>query len=638
MEGHGKRRWPCGRCYRGEWRQDMMWGEGQLTWPTGESYTGQFRKGAFHGRGIRVWPGGDRYVGEFDSGEQEGSGTFQSAAEGWVFEGQWMHGRMYGKGRMKWPEDIAYVGEWRDGVREGHGRMTWPDGSWYEGPFQRNHIEGHGQKTFADGAWFEGEFHDGEFDGHGTFHWPDGTEFEGLWRQSEITGPGCHRFPGGTTITGTFEDGGASGEGMKRWACGCVYTGTLLNNRIHQYGTFRWPDGRCYVGHFEDDAMHGEGTLSWSDSGGLCTYRGEFRYNAFEGRGVLEWSSGARFDGEFHAGLYDGEGCFEWPGRGSVYRGHWALGEMCGQGMFECNGGDSSGSSYVYVGAFRQGHMEGIGQLSFRLTSGDYDEYLGDFHFSRFTGTGSFSWGSGASLEGLFEDGYCNRVGRKVYVDGRVYTGELRYDLEHGKGVMSEPGGRNFVALWHEGKPVKELLESCAPELHLTASPCGHGGLFFQAGGRSEERGGLTDNEDELEAKARVGSPAAGKGSLRPVLPVMDKRGEPMEGKAIVVYLNGDRYIGHMRAGRKHGRGMYVYADLMTYSGVWEDDVLEGVQHPVMQDVLPVEVRKLHGNREIVGAVCGGEGPWVDTLGSGAQTVAVPPGRHSCAAPHVLGP
>lgn len=633
MEGTGTQLWRCGRCYEGQWRQDMMWGEGRLLWPTGESYEGQFRREAFHGKGTRVWPNGDMYTGEFDSGEQEGSGTFKSEVEGWVFQGQWIHGRMYGKGRVKWPDGTVYEGEWRDGVRDGDGQLTWPDGSIFEGCFQRNHIEGRGRKTFADGAWFEGQFSDGEFEGHGTFHWPDGTEFEGLWHQSEISGPGCHRFPGGTTITGTFEDSGASGEGTKRWACGCVYTGMLLKNRIDRCGTFKWPGGRCYIGRFEDDAMHGEGTLVWADSGGVCTYRGEFQRNAFEGRGTLEWSSGARFEGEFFRGLYHGEGCFEWPGRHSLYKGHWVLGEMSGKGRLECGASDSGGDiGYVYVGAFHRGQLEGKGQVNFKLPSGNYDEYRGEFHFSRFYGRGTFTWSSGASLEGLFEDGFCNRVGRKVYPDGHVYTGSLRHDLEHGRGVVSELGGRNLVAIWQDGKPVKELMQSYAPELQLAAGIVSDAGTSSGGSSRHELSGGFDDGkvvgEADVDAKSVAARTTAGSKAVELVnklsggslLPIMDKNGELVEGKAIVGFLNGDRYVGCMRGGRKHGRGMYVYADHVTYTGIWQDDMLGGVRHPVTLDVLPIEVKKLHSYEDISEFDSGSNDPWGGTLPTRGQS------------------
>eukprot|EP00427_Karlodinium_veneficum_P055101 CAMPEP_0169419160 /NCGR_PEP_ID=MMETSP1017-20121227/64809_1 /TAXON_ID=342587 /ORGANISM="Karlodinium micrum, Strain CCMP2283" /LENGTH=74 /DNA_ID=CAMNT_0009527759 /DNA_START=219 /DNA_END=440 /DNA_ORIENTATION=+ len=70
-------------------------------------------------------------------------------------------------------------------------------------------------------------------------------------------------------------------------------------------------------------------------------------------------------------------------------------------------------------------------------------------------------------LTGLFEDNFCNRVGRKVYTDGRVYTGELRYDLEHGKGIQTEPQRKRFVGIWQDGVTIEELFDSCAPEVAL---------------------------------------------------------------------------------------------------------------------------------------------------------------------------
>lgn len=389
--------------------------------------------------------------------------------------------------------------------------------------------------------------------------------------------------------------------------------GMLQKNHIHDNGAFTWPDGRRYSGRFRDGAMDGQGTLVWKDGSGVSTYKGEFKQNSFAGCGYLEWSSGALFEGEFQNGLYHGEGCFEWPGRRSFYRGQWNYGEMCGKGLLECDTADVAtigGSvgcraSYVYQGAFRRGHMEGMGQLTFLLSTGGYDEYIGEFRLSNFSGLGAFNWNSGASLEGLFEDGYCNRVGRKVYPDGRVYSGELRFDLENGKGVVSEPGGRNFVAIWQGGRPVKELLESYAAELHCA------GDLFFVDNDCGSAASALNNYKQGIpevvpaDAFSEAGKPAlssragsknrpGSKSSMRPTLPIMDATGQPLQGRAAVGFLNGDRYVGCLRGGRKHGRGVYVYADCTAYCGVWEEDILNGVRHPVMSDALPVEVKQLH--------------------------------------------
>jgi len=575
MWGRGEKRWPNGRKYQGEWRRDMMWGDGEMTWPSGETFTGQFRKGIFHGKGTRVWPNGDWYAGEFKNGEQEGEGTFESAAEGWIYNGRWLHGRMFGEGEVVWPEGIRYSGDWKDGIREGHGRLTWPDRSSYEGQFRKNCIEGRGRKVLPDGSWFEGHFHDGELEGHGTFHWPDGTEFEGLWHCSEIVGPGCHRFPDDTLITGVFEDRGASGEGTKRWANGCIYTGTLRQNQICKHGSLSWPDGRSYVGHFHDEAMHGEGTLMWNDKVGKCIYKGRFERNLFHGEGVLEWSNRAKYTGQFRGGLYHGEGMFEWPDKVNVYRGQWEYGEMCGRGVQTTSGevaGQKRGDAFVYVGEFSQGNMEGQGHVTFVTQGGQHDQYKGELRNSMFHGLGTYYWASGHSLAGFFADNICSRVGRKVYPDGQIYFGELQADLEHGKGVLKE-GNQRLIGLWHEGVCVEELFETFVPALELDAIEGEEWQKVF---------GGFR----------KAQAPEGGWLSL----PIHDSSGDPVEGKAIVLYLNGDKYIGDVKAGKKHGLGMYVYADLTAYKGAWAEDYMNNSKHPLSEPTAQVE--KLHNLNE----------------------------------------
>mmetsp|Transcript_38371 Transcript_38371/g.105693 ORF Transcript_38371/g.105693 Transcript_38371/m.105693 type:complete len:746 (-) Transcript_38371:104-2341(-) len=583
MWGQGEKCWPNGRKYRGEWARDMMWGDGEMTWPSGETFTGQFRKGIFHGRGTRVWPSGDWYAGEFVNGEQEGEGTFESSAEGWVYNGRWLHGRMFGEGRVEWPNSVAYKGEWNDGIREGHGRLTWPDGSWYEGQFCRNCIEGRGRKALPDGSWFDGHFHDGELTGTGTFHWADGTEFEGLWHNSEIVGPGCHRFPDDTTITGVFEDRGASGEGTKKWANGCSYTGTLLRNQVHRHGVLKWPDGRCYHGHFRDETMHGEGILTWSDKDGTCRYRGCFENNAFHGHGVLDWSNKARYQGEFRDGLYHGEGIFRWPDKLNVYRGQWERGEMSGRGVLTSAGelNNSGGDAFVYVGEFCKGHMQGQGCVTFPVptpgaapasaafVAAKKSTYRGEFSHSMFHGLGTFTWASGHSLSGRFQQNTCCHVGCKVYPGGQMYYGELENDLEHGKGVLMDNGTR-LIGLWKKGQIVEELFETFVPALDLDAIEGDEWQKVF---------GGFREAPEKQE---QVDNASAGSG----------KKLE--DGEAIWLYLSGDRYVGRVRQGKKHGLGMYVYADLSSYKGQWSADTMGGIRHPLPEKERSEQVVKLH--------------------------------------------
>jgi hypothetical protein len=215
----------------------------------------------------------------------------------------------------------------------------------------------------------------------------------------------------------------------------------------------------------------------------------------------------------------------------------------------------------MYSGDFFAGNMEGKGTITF-ITK---DQYVGHFKNSMFDGLGTYTWSTGTSLSGLFEKNFCNRVGKKTYPGGQVYVGELSLDLEHGKGVYLD-GKQRLLGLWEQGTLTEELFESVVPALEIDVD--GDGQKVF---------GGYR--------AANVGSPS---------LPVQDENG-PVEGQAIVLFLNGDKYIGQMRGGKKHGQGMYIYADLTAYKGMWEEDRLNGVVHPMGDEQLPVEVKQLHG-------------------------------------------
>jgi len=158
-------------------------------------------------------------------------------------------------------------------------------------------------------------------------------------------------------------------------------------------------------------------------------------------------------------------------------------------------------------------------------------------------------------------------------------VGELRQDVEHGRGVFTErPGGRRLVGTWHDGALVAELYEIAVPALE-------------------EEAGGA-------EVQTVFGGHRT-KEQADPSIPVVDDNtGELVEGKSIVLFTNGDRYVGSLKGGKKEGWGMYVYADLSAYKGEWVDDCLDGVRHPMPREELPAStqaVRELNeqGEREV---------------------------------------
>lgn len=73
----------------------------------------------------------------------------------------------------------------------------------------------------------------------------------------------------------------------------------------------------------------------------------------------------------------------------------------------------------------------------------------------------------------------------------------------------------------------------------------------------------------------------------------------------MVMFRNGDKYIGDVQGGKKHGEGMYVYANCTAFKGTWvEDELLPAdggdgrVMHPVQGDALTEDVKRLQDANE----------------------------------------
>jgi hypothetical protein len=279
----------------------------------------------------------------------------------------------------------------------------------------------------------------------------------------------------------------------------------------------------------------------------------------FQGHGVLEWSVKARYVGEFFNGLYHGEGTFEWPDKAHVYRGQWQFGEMSGKGTL------TTGCGSIYSGEFHAGNMEGRGTITF-ITN---DQYVGEFKDSNFNGLGCYTWSSGTSLVGVFENNFCDKVGKKTYPSGQVYMGELSEDQEHGRGVLSDQHGARIVGVWNMGRLEEELVETIVPANEVDAS-------------------NAVEREHRVFVSARPVD-----GGVAPAQDLTTAVGGE-EGRSLVVFTNGDKYIGGLKNGMKQGTGMYVYADGSAYKGTWECDAMDGVAHPSAPLDESEETQRLH--------------------------------------------
>ncbi|KAG7338451.1 MORN repeat-containing protein [Nitzschia inconspicua] len=160
-------------------------GNGRLEYEKeGRWYEGDWIHGRWTGYGRLSNGDGDFYEGGLKNDHKHGHGVMRFA-DGRVFEGEYIRGQMV-NGKMTYQDGSVYEGAWVDGMRHGKGKCIFIDGSEYEGDFREGNFHGHGKMTWNDGGWYVGEWCDGEMHGRGKEIRPDGSErHDGEWARGQ---------------------------------------------------------------------------------------------------------------------------------------------------------------------------------------------------------------------------------------------------------------------------------------------------------------------------------------------------------------------------------------------------------------------------------------------------------------------
>lgn len=160
-------------------------GKGRLEYEKeGRWYEGDWIHGRWTGYGRLSNGDGDFYEGGLKNDHKHGTGIMRFA-DGRVFEGEYIRGQMI-QGKMTYQDGSVYGGSWVDGMRHGRGKCIFVDGSEYEGEFREGNFHGQGKMTWNDGGWYIGEWCDGEMHGKGKEIRPDGSlRHDGEWSRGQ---------------------------------------------------------------------------------------------------------------------------------------------------------------------------------------------------------------------------------------------------------------------------------------------------------------------------------------------------------------------------------------------------------------------------------------------------------------------
>lgn len=320
--------------YYGDFLNGDLDGSGTIEYRSGAKYIGQLADSNPHGFGTFTAPDDHSYVGQWSRGYPNGSGTL--SYRGWRYQGQFLAGKVHGRGTQIDPSGVVYDGEFYDGARNGQGTAVHPDGIRFVGEWNAGKPNGTGTIQGSDGSvLFTGEWVDGVRSGQGTST-SDGITITGTWKSNLFDGPVDITFPDGSSYSGESKAGKLVGEGTRTYPDGASYRGQWLDGRHHGFGRLQESSGRIYEGHWQEGIRTGQGRLKYTD-GGL--YVGEFTSGLPHGSGSLTTPEGDQYVGDFVRGKKQGHGTEVNARTKQTYTGAWKANRWHGLGVLSSSAG-----------------------------------------------------------------------------------------------------------------------------------------------------------------------------------------------------------------------------------------------------------------------------------------------------------
>ena len=203
------------------------------------------------------------YQGYYNEGKREYWGVFKYNKGlycGSVYVGEYMAGKMHGKGIMTYDNGKVYEGDFLFGYAHGKGEEFYPNGDKYVGDFVATMKDGKGVYHYANGNKYEGDFHKDLPHGKGNFfNKADKSKYVGDFKSGMANGKGTFSYPNGEKYVGDWVDDVKVGKGLYTYKNGEKYDGIYENGKRNGQGTFYYKDGSKWDGIWKDDLKAGTG-------------------------------------------------------------------------------------------------------------------------------------------------------------------------------------------------------------------------------------------------------------------------------------------------------------------------------------------------------------------------------------------
>lgn len=136
---------------------------------------------------VKSWSGACK--GGAGSGPGELVWSTDGVAEYGRLIGNFVQGKIEGKGKQIFHNGEAFEGIFVDGKRRGQGVQLYANGDRYEGDFQDWNTAVKGMLVKKNGERYEGEFKNGQMNGKGVLTGADGSRQAGRFERNKFVGP-----------------------------------------------------------------------------------------------------------------------------------------------------------------------------------------------------------------------------------------------------------------------------------------------------------------------------------------------------------------------------------------------------------------------------------------------------------------
>lgn len=310
-------------------------------------------------------------------------------------------------------------------------------------------------------------------------------------------------------------------------------------------------DGGYYEGETKFGVPDGEGEAHYKNGN---AYYGEWSDGKFYGKGKFIDHCGSRYEGEFLNNKMYGKGTLYYA-NGDRYEGVFESGHIVSGTVYYNDG-------YKYIGTFDEQEREhGEGEMFYPNGS----RYKGQWQHGKTHGKGTVYYANGDVIEGILQNGSFVK-GVCCYKDGKRYSGEVEEIggkiLLNGNGEMYFPNGDCYKGQW----------------LHDNAN--GEGTHYYAIG--VTKRGTFKDGKEDgvfvydypflkIKGKSEFKD---GKQISNPTY--FDYDGKPIDAKSICLNHNNSTYIGGIKDGKMHGKGILWVNDGRRFVGEFENNLVHG--------------------------------------------------------------